>query len=173
MIGIEKEYAAALFMLAAEQDRIQEYGDALRMASELAGDEYLDFLSSPAVPLNERLGAIAQSLGSLPEHVVSCIQLMCENGAVRLLSACADEYARLTRVRFNTTEAKVTSAAPLSDEQKAVLCERLQQLIGKPVEARYLVDTSLIGGLVVEVEGKTYDGSLKHRLHDVKDVMIR
>ena len=44
--------------------------------------------------------------------------------------------------------------------------------MGKNVRAVYIIDESLIGGVKIEVEGKTFDGSIKHRLSEVKDVII-
>ena len=73
----------------------------------------------------------------------------------------------------NRTVAVITSATPLDEEQKQKVCEKFEKLTGKSIQAVYAVDESLIGGLKVEVEGKTYDGSIKHRLSDVKDVIIR
>jgi len=35
------------------------------------------------------------------------------------------------------------------------------------------VDESLLGGLVVTLDGKVMDGSLKHRLNEVREVMNR
>ena len=173
MIGAYKDYATALFTLAAEQGNVNLYAIALRTAAEASSAAYLDVLSSPAVPLTERLAMIDEAFGSLPQHVVSCLKLLCEHGHIRSLAACAEEFERLSREAANRTVAAVTSAAPLTDEQKTALCRRLEQVIGKGIDPVYTVDASLIGGVVVEVEGKTYDGSVKHRLHDVKDVMIR
>lgn len=169
----EKEYAAALFMLAAENGCADAYRTALHTVRDAVTTDYLEFLATPAVPLAERLTAIDEAFGSLPEHVVSFLKLMCENGHIRALPAGVAEYDALVLALSNRTVATVTSATPLSDAQKAALCAKLETVTGKGIDAVYTVDASLIGGVVIEVEGKTYDGSLRHRLHDVKDVMSR
>ncbi len=169
----EKEYAAALFMLAAENGCTDEYAVALHAVRDAITSDYLEFLATPAVPQTERLAAIDEAFATLPEHVVSFIKLMCENGHIRALPAGIEEYDTLRRALSNRTVATVTSASPLSNSQKAALCAKLTSVTGKGVDAVYTVDASLIGGVVIEVEGKTYDGSIRHRLHDVKDVMIR
>lgn len=175
MTGPEKDYAAALFMLAAEEQRIAEYHDALYTVCSAVNSEpdYSEFLSSPAIPLNDRLYAIDEAFGTLPEHIVSFLKLLCEHGYIRVLPACVEEFDKLSQALENRTTAHVISAVPLDGEQKQALCRKLESLTGKGVDAVYDVDGGLLGGVVIEVEGKTYDGSLKHRLHDVKDVMIR
>ena len=37
--------------------------------------------------------------------------------------------------------------------------------------AEYEVDESIMGGLVVSIDGKVMDGSLRHRLQEIKGVM--
>lgn len=175
MTGPEKDYAAALFMLAVEEQSVDAFSDALGAVYRAVKDEpdYLPFLASPAIPLGERLSAIDEAFGTLPEHIISFLKLLCEHGHIGTLPACVTEFERLSQALNNRTVANVTSAVPLDDVQKAALCRKLETLTGKGIDAVYTVDSSLYGGVVVEVEGKTYDGSIKHRLHDVKDVMIR
>ena len=144
MMQTDREYAEALFMLAAEEGKTEEYHSSLQTVKELIEEnpEYLEFLSSPAISLQERLSAI-------------------------------DEFEKLMMAFSNQTTAVITSATPLDEEQKQKICGKFEKITGKSIQAVYAVDESLIGGLKVEVEGKTYDGSIKHRLSDVKDVIIR
>lgn len=171
----EKEYAAALFLLSVEKNCTDSVHRALHTVRDVVetAPEYLEFLSTPAIPLAERLTAIDEAFGTFPEYVVSFLKLMCENGHIRTLIGGIAEFDTLVRSCANRTVAEVTSATPLDDAQKAALCAKLQTLLGKRVDAVYTVDASLIGGVIIEAEGKTYDGSIRHRLHDVKDVMIR
>lgn len=175
MTGPEKDYAAALFMLAAEEQCTDSYHEALvTVCRAIEGEpDYLEFLSSPAIPLVERLSAIDEAFGTLPEHVVSFLKVLCEHGHIRVLPACAEEFDNLLQALSNRTTARITSAVPLDEAQRQALCRKLETLTGKGVDPVYAVDSSLYGGVVIEVEGKTYDGSLRHRLYDVKDVMIR
>ena len=175
MTGPEKDYAAALFMLAAEENQVDTYREALTTVCRSIESEsaYLEFLSSPAVPLSERLSAIDEAFGTLPEHVVSFLKLLCEHGHIRIVLACTKAFEELSQTLQNRTTAQIISAVPLDEEQRRALCRKVEALTGKGIDAVYAVDASLLGGVVIEVEGKTYDGSLKRRLHDVKDVMIR
>ena len=45
-------------------------------------------------------------------------------------------------------------------------------MTNKTVEAIYTVDPDLIGGIKIEIEGKTYDGSINKKLHSIKEVII-
>lgn len=176
MMQTDREYAEALFMLAAEEGNTEEYFSSLQTVKELVDEnpDYLEFLSSPAISLKERLFAIDEAYGeTFPEYVVSFLKLLCENGRIKTVGNTIDEFEKLMMTFSNKTVAVITSATPLDEEQKQRLCEKFEKITGKSIQAVYAVDESLIGGLKVEVEGKTYDGSIKHRLSDVKDVIIR
>ncbi len=175
MTGPDKEYATALFQLAVEESQVEPYAAALKTVGDAVADApaYLDFLSSPAVPLSERLSAIEEAFGTLPRHVVSFLKLLCEQGHVRALPACITEFEQLVQAQSCRTAAVITSAVLLDESQKQSLCRKLEQMTGKGIDPLYNVDASLLGGVVVEMEGKIYDGSLKHRLHEIKDVMSR
>lgn len=175
MAQTDREYAEALFMLCAEENTIEQYQKALELVRDVVeqNPDYLELLSSPAIPIGERLSAIDEAFGNdLPEYALSFLKLLCENSRIGSLCACIEEFEKLSRAFENRSVANVTSAVPLSNEQKQKLCAKLEKLTGRTIDAFYTVDEALIGGLKIDIEGKTYDGSIKHRLSDVKDVII-
>ena len=165
-----KEYAEALFALASEENELEEITASVGTLKELFTEapEYLEFLSSPAVPVNERTAAIEEAFGnSLPEHTVSFVKLLCERGRIGEIFSCIKEYEALYQYATGLTKAYVTSAAPLSEEQQTALSAKLEKLVGRHVALSLTVDPALIGGLTVEVDGQILDGSLKHRLDEL------
>jgi F-type H+-transporting ATPase subunit delta len=72
-----------------------------------------------------------------------------------------------------TVTATVVSAVELNETEKAALKQRLEKNSGNTVMLECTVDPSILGGLIVTVNGTVTDGSLRHRLREVKDVMSR
>lgn len=174
MIQTEREYAEALFALAAEDNSADEYIDYLGTVKQLFEEnpDYIEFLNSPAIPLSERLQSVDEAFeGRMPEYVVSFIKVLCENGKVRTVIGCIDEFAKLAMEFSDRTFASIYSAVALSDEQKSGICKKLEKLTEKRIDPIYIIDESLIGGVKIEVDGKTFDGSIRHRLGEIKDVM--
>ena len=172
----DKEYAEALLMLAIEDGQTEDYRNKLLTVKESieANPEYIDFLRSPAISLNERLLAIDEAFGAfLPENILSFIKLLCENGHIRELISSINEFSKLADAMLGKASLNVYSAVELSKEQQDILCQKLNKVTGKTVEPIFTVDPSLIGGIKIEIDGKTYDGSIKTRLRDIKDVIIR
>ena len=175
MLQIDKEYAAALFELAVEEDKVEEYSRGLSQIKGLIYEnpEYLEFLGSPAVSLEERLAAVDEAFGSYCEYIASFLKLLCENGRICMLNECIEEFMQLCMLRSNKTQAIVYSAVELNDRQKAGVLGKLGKITGKTVEPVYIIDESLIGGVKIEVEGKTFDGSIRHRLFEVKEGIVK
>ena len=174
MVEISKEYGTALFMLACEKDAKKEYGDALQIVAAVFHDnpEYTMLLSSPGIPLEERLAAIDAAFADrLPEDVVSYLKLLCERGRIAYFDEAAEEYSRLHNASEHVAKAKVVSAVTLTEEEKTALQAKLEGVCHSTVSLECSIDPSLIGGLIVEVDGRILDGSVRHHLNEVKDVI--
>jgi F-type H+-transporting ATPase subunit delta len=79
----------------------------------------------------------------------------------------ADIYAdfkSLADEARGVAEATVTTAFPLSDEEKEQLVQVFQPMIGKKIRITEKVDSDILGGVIVQVGDKLYDGSLKTKL---------
>ena len=174
MTDLSREYAEALFALAAEHDQTKAYLEALDTAANLLADNpaYVELLACPAISKDERDGLLAQTFGQiLPEQVLAFIQLLCAHGRIRSLDDCIEAYRLLYRTAVAMSTAQVTSAVPLTEQEKERLAAALTARMGRTVTLECTVDESLLGGLTVCVDGKVLDGSLRHRLHAVKEVM--
>lgn len=173
MTEVSKEYATALFALACEEGKEKEILSALEAVSASLKDcpDYLEFLASPGIPLSERLGSAEVAFAGTPGYVSSFLCLLCEKGRIRSFPECVEEYRRLYNVRKSVTEATIISAVPLSEKELSSLTKKLEKISGNTVIPRCSVDPSILGGVIVEMNGTVTDGSLRHRLREVKEVM--
>ena len=174
MTEISKEYGTALFMLACEEKAQKAYAEALAIVKEsfLANPSYTEMLSSPSIPLGERLKAVEMAFGeTVPTHVLSYVKLLCEKGRVSCLMDSIEAFTDLLAASERVCDARVSSAVELTEEEKKKLVDKLEKKYQGRVRAEYTVDASLLGGLVVEVDGKIFDGSLRHRLGEVKEYL--
>ncbi len=171
-----KEYGTALFSLALEEKTEKEYLEALEGISEVFQEnpDYVEFLASPGIPKAERIAALdAAFTGHYPEYVLSFLKLLCEKGHIRSFYACVSEYKKLLDVKEHISKATVVSAVELTASEKERLQQKLEKMSGRYVELTCSVDESLMGGMIIEMDGKIMDGSLKRRLQEVKEVMSR
>lgn len=176
MTQMDKAYAAALFALAQEAHKEEEMLDALKSVAEQFKEnpEYVAFLASPAIPKAERTAALETAFSDvLPQDVLSFLCVLCQRGQIRLFADCVDDFEWFYEASRKISAATVTSVIPLSDDQQQKLQKKLEAISGHQVRLTYQIDPSLMGGLRVELDGSILDGTLKHRLHEVKEVMNR
>ncbi len=176
MTATVKDYAEALFTLAKDTDTAASFFDALNTVDTALSEhpDYVAVLASPAIPKRERTALIQTAFdGVVPTEVLHFVQLICQNGDIRSLHDCCEVFEHLVAEAQRRSHALVTSATPLSEEEKEQLQRRLQEISGRIISLTCAVDPALIGGLTVEMDGKVFDGSVKHRLQDMKEVMNR
>lgn len=174
MSEISNEYAKALFMLAAEKDCSRAYKTALETVSEVFVENpaYMDFLSTFAIPLEERLAALEVAFkDAIPREVLSFLKILCEKKHIAEFPACVAQYDAMFNELGKVSEARVTSAVELTEAEKQALIQKLEKASGKKIVAEYIVDESILGGLIVETDGKIMDSSLKKHLKEMKDVI--
>lgn len=174
MSEVAKEYGAALYMVAAESEQTDAFAKALSIIGKAFAEnpDYPILLASPNIPMDERLGQIEQAFGgAVEQEVVSFLQLLCQKGHIHDFEAAAEEYRALWQAATRVCDAVVTSAVPLNETQQQKLLEKLEQTSHRTVRAVYRVDPSVMGGVIVEMDGKVLDGSLRQRLREIKDVM--
>jgi len=171
----DKEYAEALFALAAEEGILEDALEDMRTISAVIAEEplYISLLSSPAVPLSEKLSLIDEAFsGKACDYVVCFLKLLCEKGRADILPSVAEEFTALCQAHIGMSRAVITSAEELDGEQKKKLLEKLESVHKKRIDPVYMTDPEVLGGICVEIDGKIYDGTLRGRLRNVKEVMM-
>ena len=171
----DREYAEALFSLCVEENVLETARSDMKTVKEviLENPEYSLLLASPAIPLSQRLAAIDEAFdGKICEYCVYFLKLLCEKGRIPVLLDSIREFEELCTAYQGRIEATITSAVVLSEEQKAALIEKLEKANNKIIVPTYKVDPEIMGGILVEMDGRVYDGTLKSRLRDVKEVML-
>ncbi len=174
MDRISKEYASALFSLAREKKAEAAYGSALETVQKAFEEapQYPALLNTPAVPAGERAALAAQAFSeTVPADVLSLIQILSSKGLVSAFGSITAEYLKLLEEMRRTLAASVRSAVPLNGDERERLKRKLEKMTGRSVILTCSVDPSLLGGMIVEAEGRVYDGSRKSRLRQIKEVI--
>lgn len=174
MTDTSKEYAEALFALAAEEGIGEQVYEDLRLVmSQLRQNPgYVDLLASPNIPINVRLDAIDEAFGEdVCEHVVSFLKLLCSKGSIRSVYKIIMDHEELYKASQGVSTARVISAVPLKADEREKLRLKLEKMCGKKIVMECITSSSVLGGLIVYVDGRVLDGSLRRRLHDIKEVI--
>jgi len=169
--AVARRYAKALFELGQQQGDFEAVGrelaDVVKVFEEpllrrFAEQSTLDRANRRTVVarLAERLGAsqlIAKFLG-----------VLAQNNRLADLKAIGVEYRRREDRALNRVRARIASARPLPDDSRRRIEGIFEAKTGKQVLAAAAVDPDLLGGVVVELQGRVFDGSLRTQLERLK-----
>ena len=82
----------------------------------------------------------------------------------QLLDAVAGAVQALLDVKLNRVHAGVTLAAVPDARLEKQIVERLGRALGREVRAHFRSDRGILGGVVVRVGDRVFDGSLRRRV---------
>ena len=171
-----RRYAKALLDLARAQGMQETVGVELaRVAEVLADPSLAKMLAVPNLSLKTRKN-IAEQLGatlSLQPLMGNFLRVLAENGRLSIVTDIESAYQRLLERALGRVRAKVHAAAPLSEEELNVLVDAFSRLTNMTVLPTIELDPELLGGVMVEIEGRVYDASLKTQLQRVGETLAR
>ena len=176
-----RRYAKALLSLArnrddAEPGASETIGTQLReLASLFATPEFAGLLAAPGMaPAARRTIAEQVAVHTEPHALVGKFLLvLADQDRLRDLGDISAAYQRLLDVAVGRVRARIRSASDLPDADKQRLTDAFAQFTQKTFIPTFETDRSLLGGVVVEVEGRVYDASLKTRLARLGDRLAR
>ena len=173
---LARRYATALFQLAREAGQEEQVGrEIAEFQLGYSGSELQGVLTNPAFAVDSRKRILiqvadAQGFSRLTAHFLS---LLLERDRFGHLSGIVGSYQRLLNQAKGRVEAKVTSASPLETSHSERLVGTLRGISGKEVLLHKEIDPALIGGLLVELEGKVYDGTVSTQLEKMRERITR
>lgn len=168
---LSRRYAKALFELALEERREDEVGQEIdRFLAAYSGSSLPAVLNNPAFPLGSRKNIIIEvsrglQLSPLAVHFLS---LLLERDRLSYLPSVASRYRRLLDEKKGRVEAVVVAPDPLAAATLARMREALGKVSGKEVVLQQESDPGLIGGAVIQLEGKVYDGSVRTQIEKMR-----
>jgi F-type H+-transporting ATPase subunit delta len=168
--AVGRRYAKALFALAKEGGVLQPAADELARVAAVATDVSVGpVLRSPLLSPTRR-AELAQMLSrelALSDLLARFLQLLADHQRLGELPAIADRYQQLLDTELGRVRLTIRSANPLDGQQEADIIAVFARLTRKQVIPRVVVDAELLGGVIVEVEGKVYDGSARTQLESL------
>ncbi len=161
-----RRYARALLELAG-RGRGEDWGTELaRLARAVEAPELMVPLTSPGLSAEVRRQAmekIAERLG-LSAPLRSFAVVVARHGRVREFGAIAEAYQALLDGLLGRARATLTFAAEPGPAAVERVVAGLRTIAGKTIIPTIRVDRALLGGVVAELGGRIYDGSLAARL---------
>lgn len=172
-VTIARNYAEALAELAGAAGALEAWGELVDSTAAAFSTPTVEaVLMSPRVTREQKVRIITQALDGAPHRFVLFLVAMVKRGRALLLGQVADEYRALVDLRMNRVRAGVTTARPVDEAARQAIVARLTAAIEKEVIAGFTVEPSLLGGVVVRIGDRIYDGSVRKKLGTLRRKLL-
>ena len=123
-------------------------------------------LTSPSVSLARKRAVISRIVEAqgASRVVRNFLLVLSDHRRLHVLTEVSSAFAIVIDERLGFARAEIQSALPLRPQQQDALVLEISQLTGKNVRPTYAVKPELVGGVVVNVGSKVYDGSVRGQL---------
>ena len=174
MTRIARIYGGALYELAESEGLETEILGQLQAVSGIfcGNPEYAALLSLPSLPKRERCGLLDESFrGRIHPYLLNFLKILTENGTVPQLPGCAEAYRSRFDEDHGILEVTAFTAVPLTATLQERLRQQLGRKTGKEIRLHNRVDSGVLGGVRLELEGKRLDGTVRGRLDELQAIL--
>lgn len=173
--AVGKRYANALFKVAQEQDKLDAVEQDLVLLEQALKENpaFQDFLHHPKIDnvvKKKEFRSIFE--GKISDAVLNLMGVLIDRDREKAISVITQYYIRQANMARGLVDARVISTEPLSDEEKQRLSERFSAFLNKKIRIQNEVDSSIIGGIIVQIGDRLYDGSVRGKLHRFKRLVV-
>lgn len=171
---IARPYAKALFDLAQEKNQLESWLDELEILAQLVSQpKVAAFIEKPETDYVQKADGIVSLLeNQAAAELKNFVYILAENKRLPVLPEIYAQYQDLALSRSNTKKATIYSAYPINREQLGELTGELETRFGSKLEAQWVVQPDLIGGVKVEIGDQVLDLSVQGRLHTLYAAMM-
>ncbi|MDH7576649.1 MAG: F0F1 ATP synthase subunit delta [Bacillota bacterium] len=165
--AIARRYADALFHVAQEHGKLDEVAADLQLLLGFLTQEpdLKELLGHQRISIRRKKEIVRNLWQSrISRLVLGFLELLVDKRRERYLEDIVDVYLNLLRATRNIAVADVKTAYPLDPEMQVKLKRVLETVTRKNIELKISVEPDLIGGLVVKVGDRIFDGSVTKRL---------
>jgi F-type H+-transporting ATPase subunit delta len=171
-----RRYAKALLQIGDQQGNVPQLQDELEsVAAAVASNSDLTRLVASPLVLPSKKAEVFEAIlatAKVSQTLRHFFSVVAGAGRLNLLPDIRRTFADQVDERAGIVEAKVSSAQPLTDAQATALNTSLATRTGKTIRLTWQQDTSLLGGVKVQVGSTILDASLQGQLRQLKTQLL-
>ncbi|MDY6322399.1 MAG: F0F1 ATP synthase subunit delta [Succinivibrio sp.] len=171
-ITVARPYAEAVFKLALEEQKLDEWQNMLCAMSEACSNQYyLAFLknSSSSEDASEELVKLLKDL--LTPEGENFVRVLGTNGRFEVLPQIYELFTAMRNAHDKLMDVELISARKFAPADLEPLKAKLSQKYGCSINLHSKIDPSLIGGAVLKIGDKVIDASLKTSLTELSSTL--
>ena len=174
-LQLAHKYSRAIFLLAQEDGKLDEYGAELRELNDeiKSVPDLKDFLASPMIPAAAKKETVGKCFaGAYSPIIMNFFYYLIDKKRQALLDEIMREYEAYANEAEGIVVADVTAARALTENAMTRLKDKLAEVTGKKIKIRRHLDPAIIGGVVVRMGETRIDGSLMGRIQALQAELL-
>ncbi len=158
--GLASTYANAVF-----EEALTQWLTPLKAVAASLKPDLVAKLDDPGLAFSKKQELLRPALPTNTlKPVENFVFLLASKNNVALLNDIIVILDRFAKRETWGTSAKVTSAIALTDSEKMAIESKMRSQFGKDLAFEFVVDSSILGGVVVRIGDKVIDGSVAGKL---------
>jgi F-type H+-transporting ATPase subunit delta len=169
-------YARALFEMAQAEGVVARVEEELFRLRQLlqSNPELLQFLKDPNVKHEGKRQALADLFqGRIHPLVLTTLLALSDQDRAGRVVQIIEEFSAVAAASRQTVTGEVTAAIALDEATLNRLAGELSRVTGKNVRLLQRVDPSILGGAIIQVGEQIIDGSLRHKLDQIREKLAQ
>ncbi len=172
---VSRRYSTAFFELAVEQNIVDTlYKEATILVETLSNEQdFVQVINHPEVTFEQKFDLLKNVFeGKINELFFGLFNIVLIKNREEDLLGILVSFVQKCEEYTGIVEAKVVSATALTDAQLTKIKDKLSKNLNKEVKVTAEVDVSLIGGMIIYVDGKELDSTVKKYLADTRQNLL-
>lgn len=173
---LDKRYALALYTVADEKGKVEEYLDELRQIVLImkTDTEFLKVIKHPKISTSTKKKMFINIFkGRIDEEVLSFLLILIEKDRILYTEEKLKEMEKIYLERNNTLLVEVKTVIPLNETERENLRVKLSNMYDKKILFDEKLDKNIIGGVYIRVGDDVIDGTIKNKLDEMKKLMFK
>lgn len=173
---VARRYARAFYELSKAAKNLDLVFSEFRTLREVfAADPTIsEYFASPIVATDQKRNVIQAALsGKMTSEVFSALMLLAEKNRLDVFSEIVEAFEAISDEDHGVTRGTVCSATTLNLESRQKIEETVSKVTNKKVILNFTEDPKLMGGMVAQVGGWTFDDSLETHLTRMSEELNR
>lgn len=169
-IRLSSRYAKSLINLASERGETDVLlKDMLQIAGSISSSKDLQvMLASPVINGDKKLKVLFSVFPELNKTTHVFLELIVSKGREGELGEIAQSFVQQVKTGRNIFDVELISAVTADDALRAEVTKVAKNICGGEVEITEKVDSDLIGGFILRVNGMEYNASVSGKLKKFK-----
>ncbi len=173
--AIRVRYAKAFFTLAKEKKMLEQLKSDIQNVFDICNQstDFIHLLESPVVASSKKAELISKFFkGEINPLTLNFLLLITKNKREVYIPGICRNFLDLTRIDQNIKSAVLVTASEINTKTVGKIKFLIEKELDSTIELSCQVDPEIIGGLILRIDDKQFDSSVKTQLRKIKQTLL-